>query len=429
MKFVIWGAGFRGKLFVDVLGEENVIAFIDRNRKNNYITNKNIISLEEYIKKYKEYIIVISPLYDREIIMELEKCKIFQYLTLNEVPSEMFNKRDFYYLVEKIARRVDKRKKYGIYGINLFSLYIFEFLQKNDCKKVYFIPEDSLSPNRKKALTSRFSYCEMKLLEETEGFLDEIFLTTEIAKNYVIKKIKRCKISNYYDFSDCLSFYYNSRIEKFKNIYKGKRCFIIATGPSLKIEDLSRLKEKKEVCISMNRIYLSFNKTQWRPDYYVISDPNCIKQYENEIKEVSMGTKFVSGTDLSNSFWESGIGEDIYKFHEHLKFDRIKFSEDFSRKAYWGATVTYICIQLAVYMGFKKIYLLGVDHDYSNSGKQHFIDNYMSTPLKVNYYFLDKAYLAAKEYAEEHGIEIYNATRGGKLEIYKRADIDELLNE
>ena len=35
-------------------------------------------------------------------------------------------------------------------------------------------------------------------------------------------------------------------------------------------------------------------------------------------------------------------------------------------------------------------------------------------------------YKAAKKYAEENGIKIYNATRGGKLEIFERVEYDTL---
>ena len=42
--------------------------------------------------------------------------------------------------------------------------------------------------------------------------------------------------------------------------YEGKRCFIIGNGPSLKLEDLNRL--KNEITIASNKIYLIFNKTE-----------------------------------------------------------------------------------------------------------------------------------------------------------------------
>ena len=38
----------------------------------------------------------------------------------------------------------------------------------------------------------------------------------------------------------------------------------------------------------------------------------------------------------------------------------------------------------------------------------------------------EMAYQAAEKYAEEHGIKIYNATRGGRLEVFERVDFDSL---
>ena len=47
-----------------------------------------------------------------------------------------------------------------------------------------------------------------------------------------------------------------------------------------------------------------------------------------------------------------------------LKNTNIKFSDNFAKVAYAGQTVTYLNMQLAYFMGFKNIYLIGVDFDY-----------------------------------------------------------------
>ena len=39
------------------------------------------------------------------------------------------------------------------------------------------------------------------------------------------------------------------------------------------------------------------------------------------------------------------------------------------------------------------------------------------------------AYKSAKKYADSHGIRIYNATRGGKLEVFERIDFDSLFEQ
>ena len=45
-------------------------------------------------------------------------------------------------------------------------------------------------------------------------------------------------------------------------------------------------------------------------------------------------------------------------------------------------------------------------------------------------YFVTKAYQAAEVYSRKNGeCRIYNATRGGRLEVFKRVDLDEIVNE
>ena len=79
-------------------------------------------------------------------------------------------------------------------------------------------------------------------------------------------------------------------------------------------------------------------------------------------------------------------------------------------------------------MGFKEIYLLGCDCSYPKGSKSHvvesgFVDkNAVSNPIRMRV-----GYKCAKDYADSHGIKIYNATRGGELETFERIDLDEVL--
>ena len=61
-----------------------------------------------------------------------------------------------------------------------------------------------------------------------------------------------------------------SRLKEFENKYNGERCFIIATGPSLTIDDLEKLKD--EYTFGVNSIIKLFDETDFRPDFYGIQD-------------------------------------------------------------------------------------------------------------------------------------------------------------
>ena len=77
-------------------------------------------------------------------------------------------------------------------------------------------------------------------------------------------------------------------------------------------------------------------------------------------------------------------------------------------------------------MGFKEIYLLGVDCNYK--GKLHFYNSDKLEKKMINHNEdgMIKCYRSAKKYADEHGIKIFNATRGGALEVFPRVDFDSL---
>lgn len=239
--------------------------------------------------------------------------------------------------------------------------------------------------------------------------------------------------------------YHNSEdarfIRSFKDTHKGERCFIVGNGPSLTADDLDRL--KGEITFGMNRIYNIFDKTDWRPTFYMAVDPDFVLPNYETIRKIPGSIKLISSICPYDPNHEK---DNIHYIFEYGRFDINKWnnhsshvSEDVSEYFSIGYTVTFTAIQMAIYMGFKEIYLLGVDFNYSvrrdakgrilrdDSVKDYFDGKkYMSTVL--NYESALYAYQQAKNYADARGIKIYNATRGGKLEVFERADLDDVLN-
>jgi hypothetical protein len=229
-------------------------------------------------------------------------------------------------------------------------------------------------------------------------------------------------------------FYRKSPYEKLRNIkkkHKNERCFIVATGPSLTIDDLEKLKD--EVTFSMNSICLAFDETDWRPTYYGIQDIGVFNKFEKCIEKLDVEGKFIGETiskhkNFSDNYYiypMNMLNHNMY----HQKYNT-RFSDDAYAVVYDGYSITYSLIQIAVYMGFKEIYLLGADCNYSSKLNHHFKDYDHVDP-----FFLlagDKmicSYKEAKKYADHNNIKIYNATRGGMLEVFERVDFDALLSE
>lgn len=222
-------------------------------------------------------------------------------------------------------------------------------------------------------------------------------------------------------------------LKKFKDKHKGERCFIVATGPSLNYEDLDLI--KNEISFSVNSIIKVLNKTEWNPTYYGIQDSNVYEKIEREIIESNLKTIFV-GHRLQKKF-ESSKSFLPYFHHScfHGKHGEItplnsRFSSDISEIVFDGYSVTYSMLQIALYMGFKEIYLLGCDCTYDINGKQHFVESgfFDKQAASVGERMI-YAYSVAKKYADRNGIKIFNATRGGMLEVFERVDLNELYNK
>ncbi len=225
-------------------------------------------------------------------------------------------------------------------------------------------------------------------------------------------------------------------VRSVKGIHKGERCFIIGNGPSLRVEDLEKLTD--EVTFATNRIFLLFDKTAWRPTYFCASDPQIIDSSLEGIKKLSCKKKFI-GLVGRNHYEKIKDAVFLYLKQADNFPDLPGFSDDISSKVYCAATVTYMCFQVAAYMGFSEIYLLGMDNNWSVYRKadgtivrqknvaDHFDEKYappLISPAQGEKSIL--AYESARKYAQEHGIKICNATRGGKLEVFERVDFDSL---
>lgn len=272
--------------------------------------------------------------------------------------------------------------------------------------------------------------------------LNKDFLKWHLESNRAIRTIlkpwkdKKLKKS----YNEYLQSGYAEKLKQFRDTHRGDRCFIIGNGPSLKAKDLDLL--KNEYTFAANRIYEIFSETIWRPWTYVVVDKDFMKEQYKMILKVPCEYRFLRYDVIPNK----DMPDNAQIFYADRKFSINKsetkdvyVSEDITKGISDGRTVTFISIQLAIYMGFEQIFLLGVDFSYKNMVK----DGRLEEKETVQTYFNGKeysnaiqdynvtlyAYQKAKEYADSHGIKIYNATRGGKLEIFERVDFDELMKK
>lgn len=226
----------------------------------------------------------------------------------------------------------------------------------------------------------------------------------------------------------------NLKLEKYRDIHKGKRCFVVANGPSLKKTDLSLL--KNEITFGMNRIHLLKEVNGFSPTYLATVDiPTQLEQFTEEYNSLDL-------TRFFNWNFRSAFDE-----KENLMFVRNSFSSAFSTDivklgAGNSKSVAYTCLQLAYFMGCTEVILIGKDHSYDTQGvdggrfaqstgneSNHFIEGYYKKGMKwgiPDYKMEEYTYQLAKNAFEKDGRKIVDATIDGKLQVFEKVDYNSL---
>lgn len=222
-------------------------------------------------------------------------------------------------------------------------------------------------------------------------------------------------------------------IHALKDSHLGERCFVIGNGPSLKDTDLAGL--QNEVTFGANRIYLLFDRLGFSTTYYVSINDLVIGQCVSDIEALA-GTKFIA--------WHAN--RHFRRFPDDLAFlyttyTGPQFAYDMTRRIWEGATVTNVSLQLAYYMGFQKVILVGVDHSFSTQGTpsqtvvssgadpDHFSPEYFGKGFRWQLPDLrtsEVGYTLARRAFERAGRQVVDATIGGKLTVFPKVDYNSL---
>lgn len=240
------------------------------------------------------------------------------------------------------------------------------------------------------------------------------------------------------------------RLLSLKNTHQGESCFIIGNGPSLKAQDLEALKNNHIFSFASKRINLIYDQTSWRPDIWGASDLDYIETNLEEIKAMSGYKKLLCAQTITRQI---GIDENAI-YYPFIQVERRPpwFNADVMRGVHFWGTITCKLINIAVYMGFSQIYLLGVDNTFpykrNKKGeyvcevdeKNHFSDKYydkkyaerlsknIDDVIKAKQY-MDESYRSVKWHCDSMGVSVVNATRGGELEIFPRMEFERVVEK
>ena len=146
------------------------------------------------------------------------------------------------------------------------------------------------------------------------------------------------------------------------NMWAGKRCFIIAGGPSVADFDLSIL--ENELTIGINRVYEIFTPTILFAMDGGFHNWIMAEKYGKEAKKKFLefnGVKAwldISNHNINDVFYINTCGVS-------------GISTDLNKGLYHGNNSGYGALNLAITLGVKEIYLIGYDMKFTN-GKSHY---------------------------------------------------------
>lgn len=223
------------------------------------------------------------------------------------------------------------------------------------------------------------------------------------------------------------------RLAPYRDRYAGQRCFILGNGPSLRSTDLGKLRD--EFTFGLNRIYLLFPQLGFPTSCLISVNDLVLEQSYEEMRALEV-PRFVT---WRARHWVRNDPLAIYLDTDFTGEEN--FSCNASARLFEGFTVTYVALQLAFYMGFTEVVLVGVDHNFVTPGPanlaivsegddpNHFAPNYFGKGYKWQLPDLEgseRAYRMAKNAFEAAGRTVVDATVGGKLTVFPKVDFDSL---
>jgi hypothetical protein len=226
-------------------------------------------------------------------------------------------------------------------------------------------------------------------------------------------------------------FGHQEHLIELKDKYKGKAVLVVGNGPSLNNTPLDDFASVPS--IGMNKIDLIYSRTSWRPSIVVCLNNIVAKQNQDAFARspvpVFVAWKARWLINRSNR-------QKLRYFNTNLTND---FMTDPSKGFGSSATVTYIALQMAYWMGANPVILFGVDHNFKYEGPEasyqkregpdvnHFDPNYFKsgsiwgTPDLLQ---SEEDYRLAREAFDRNGRSILDATVGGKLSIFEKISLD-----
>jgi Kdo-III transferase WaaZ len=244
-------------------------------------------------------------------------------------------------------------------------------------------------------------------------------------------------------------------------------CFIVGTGPSVNDIDFARL--KGQTCFGVNGAIAKFLDTGLEPEYYAISTYDFFENRFDMVREaINSGAKCffpfwglgkICEQDASalkdsqvylldplnqrydvpamgaSAFdkWASNDPDMILNPNIQSRTDQVGFCTNMEKGYFHGENIVYTALQHAYYLGFRRIFILGMDLNYSGPQARFYEDNSDIRPTWIDASFersIVPCFEIVRDMLAQTNIEVYNLSAKSKLssDIIPKISFEEALD-
>ena len=189
--------------------------------------------------------------------------------------------------------------------------------------------------------------------------------------------------------------------------------WLVGNGPSLNTQDLSKLKKRFTFC--SNQYFLNPG-IQWSPTFYAIEDRKGFRHHKQ-----LMVSKVPASTVSFFEVGREGIKPNSHCFRIVRNPNRLRFSDDPVKQIFSGFSVTYMQMQIAAYLGFSEINLIGCDHSHGHfcdEDKYHQGKRHNRLRLDLTRRFIQ----FGVDWLLKRGVTVMDFTPNGQLQVVPKGD-------
>jgi len=246
-----------------------------------------------------------------------------------------------------------------------------------------------------------------------------------------------------------------------KDKHKGRRCFLLGSGPSIKDENLKPL--KNEIVFALNNFYVHDDFSEIMSgniEKYYLTAPIHPPQTETEWKDwfsdmeqhMPKNVNLIFGISNQNNNIKSILSHHnlFVNFKKYWYYAGININDyynykprdiDITRMTWIADTISIYSIIVAIYMGFSEIYLLGMDHNYICNNKSNYRfykdgihqndeDERMLKDTSLTKHLSFSIYKIFHQYellSNNSDTEIYNTSRNSLLDIFEYVTFKDII--